>query len=825
MIKMIKIVKFFICIAVIFMGVWVNSDVLAVTKPTKVILTYPGSESGKDNMSEDTQFFSLLNLNFPGMEEVKMAYEEEDLEKAKMAYLNFRREKSKVMWFINPDDKPRKPASSTYPAADNIMHHIIPPSNGAPQAFIGKDIDWKYNPVDPSEPYFTKEWTWCNLNRMPFWNTLGQAYWHTLDEKYAKEWVDEMADWVKDNPVPLEKGPGATLCWRTIEAGIRMAGSWMNAYYYFLFSPSFTPDANLSFVKGVIDHGRRLKKVTLDYPEHGGNWVTMECNGLGTIGILFPELKEAKEFRKVAFEKLNKELSRQVYPDGAQFELTTGYHQVSRRNFMTLAKLAQLNNISLPEGYLDKLKKMYVFNLYMMDPTGVLPPFNDAGPVNITSSLKEAHQLWKDKEFLFGATLGEKGKKPKYDSYFFNYAGYYIMRNGWDYLDNCLYFDAGPVGEAHVHEDMLNLYLYSRGKILLTEPGTYSYDKSKWRKYILSTSAHNTILVDGKGQHRGDIPDSRIIKEPLKNPWVNTPLFDYGKGTYSSGYQESKYQATQYHPVVYVGEKDYSVSHTRHVIFLKPYYYIAVDFLEGEGKHSYEAHFHLNAPNAEVDEQTMAVNTLRSDNVQLGLFPMDPENLKVKTVIGQENPVLGWIPREKRPIPTVVYTKKEEVPSTFSTLLFPYDKEKPELSYKKIMQDKEDFWGERVLTPYETFSLIIKRRGENENTNIKSRIVPPFFTDAKIILIRKPKDKKEDYFGFYDISEYKEDNLSLNLTLPSSLLMKKTDNSILLYSPKNEAVEVNFILPFKKKILLPAKKWVKITSSGIQELKKKISLF
>jgi len=55
--------------------------------------------------------------------------------------------------------------------------------------------------------------------------------------------------------------------------------------------------------------------------------------------------------------------------------------------------------------------------------------------------------------------------------------------------------------------------------------------------------------------------------------------------------------------------------------------------------------------------------------------------------------------------------------------------------------------------------------------------------------------------------------------------MKKIDNSILLYSPKNEAVEVNFILPFKKKILLPAKKWVKITSSGIQEFKKEISLF
>lgn len=171
------------------------------------------------NITDDSQFFSFLNLNFPGMGEVREYYEEGNLEKAKIAYLEFRRKQSKVKWEINSIDKPDKPASSAYPEADKIMNHIIEASEGAPETFIGEYINWEFNPVDPSEPNFTKEWTWCILNRMPFWDTLGRAYWSTLDEKYAREWVDQLVGWVEDNPVPMEKGPGETLCWRTIESG------------------------------------------------------------------------------------------------------------------------------------------------------------------------------------------------------------------------------------------------------------------------------------------------------------------------------------------------------------------------------------------------------------------------------------------------------------------------------------------------------------------------------------------------------------------------------------------------------------------------------
>ena len=49
-------------------------------------------------------FFSILNLNFPGMEKVKEAVEVKDFKKANLEYLNFRRYKSKTKssLIVNP---------------------------------------------------------------------------------------------------------------------------------------------------------------------------------------------------------------------------------------------------------------------------------------------------------------------------------------------------------------------------------------------------------------------------------------------------------------------------------------------------------------------------------------------------------------------------------------------------------------------------------------------------------------------------------------------------------------------------------------------------
>ncbi|MDQ3813066.1 MAG: heparinase II/III family protein, partial [Armatimonadota bacterium] len=774
------------------------------------------AEIAKGPLTSDRQFFDALNLDFPGLEAVKQAVAQGNLEQAKAAYLEFRRTRSQAKWRVDPAQKPDKATKEIDAAAEKVLQHLygFPYSGNSQEYPLGADIDWTFNPIPKSDPSFTNEWTYITLNRMHQWETLGTAYWNTLNEKYAQEWVAQLMDWVQDNPVPMSQGPGSTLTWRTIEAGIRMAGSWPTSYYRFLHSPSFTPEAHMMYTKSVLEHAQRLKKVTLDDPNRTGNWVTMECNGMGTAGILFPEFKESPSFVQIAFDRLSKELATQVYPDGAQIELTSNYHVVALTNFRDLAKTAKMNNVPVPDDYMRRLKSMYVFNLKMIDQSGVMPPVNDSGPTRVTDLLKEAHELWGDPEFLFGATLGKQGQAPP-TSNALEYAGYYTMRSGWNPTDKYLLFDAGPVGSGHWHEDMLNLYLHAFGRTLLTEPGSYMYDKSKWRNYVLRTPAHNTILVDGREQHRGDHAAVPAMK-PTGNPWLTTPLFDYAAGTYDQGYQASEYVAREYMPVQYVGDKDTSVQHTRHVIFLKPHYFITVDFLTGQGEHRYDAHFHLDAPGAEVNDQTKAVHTTRADNVQLGLYPLDLDGLQVKVVKGQEDPVLGWIPTEKRPIPTVVYTKQRPVPATFSTLLFPYTGDKPEVAVTDIHTGQKNLWAKRIETPYELADVIVQKQpGAKVLVPTES---PLLSTDARCVVVRQPKaqpqDSRKGWVGVYDAREMAAQGLQLKSNTPVSLVVGSTgDGKFLLFNPQEQPLSLSLTQPAVRTIQLAPQAWTEVTAA------------
>ena len=57
---------------------------------------------------------------------------------------------------------------------------------------------------------------------------MGLAYWHTNDEKYAREWCYQLIGWTKKNPRDSEHN----YAWRSIEAGIRGYG-WTDLFYIY----------------------------------------------------------------------------------------------------------------------------------------------------------------------------------------------------------------------------------------------------------------------------------------------------------------------------------------------------------------------------------------------------------------------------------------------------------------------------------------------------------------------------------------------------------------------------------------------------------------
>ena len=639
----------------------------------------------------DGEFYGLLRDDVAGLEATRLAAAAGDYGTAAVELLEYMRTREEPRWTFDWRDRESSLVEGHNTAsADAVMEHSFNFQGRA--AELPDDIDWNFNAYAPSEPAYTPEWTY-QLNRFGFWVTLGRAYWATGDEKYAEEFVAQMTDWIVNEPAPVLGSPNTAPTWRTIEQGIRAAGSWMNAYYYFLGSPSMTPEAHELFLKSFVEHGRTLTRMTVEHPEHGGNWVTMECNGLAHIGVMFPEFEEAERWREVAYGRLLEELDRQVYPDGAQKELTTGYHQVARGSFVRALQPAELNGVEVPEEYLERLKRMYWYNLRAMMPNRTLPPLNDAWTTNVLSSFQEAYRIWGDEEFAWAA--GEGGGAVEFGSWFFPYAGQAAMRSGWDSDARYMMFEVGPFGTGHQHEDKLGLYLHGYGRPLLTEAGTYSYDRSKWRRYVLSTPSHNTMMVDGLGQHRRGLRETYEADTPLEGCWASSELLDWATGTYADGY------GPQVDGTGAALGREHDIDDVRHertVVYVKPMpegaqdYFVVIDRMlgEGAGSHEYSNLFHFDADEARVGDDGLTVTSVANAPGRVTLVPLETDGLSLRVVKGQEDPVQGWVPKAgHRAIPTAIYEKTGAAPTLFVTVVVPHAQSACPAIAARILQQGE----------------------------------------------------------------------------------------------------------------------------------------
>jgi hypothetical protein len=243
----------------------------------------------------------------------------------------------------------------------------------------------------------------------------------------------------------------------------------------------------------------------------------------------------------------------------------------------------------------------------------------------------------------------------------FPYAGQFILRGGWDREALWLCLDGGPFGFGHQHEDKLSVLLTAFGRPLLVEGGVYTYDASQWRSYVLSSRAHNVVLVDGLEQNRRHEPkDSYVVKAPLPQVWESHERFDHAAARYDEGWGPKAVR---------------SVTHTRHVFFLKPDLFIIADELvPRDGKpHTYDALFHLDAPEAAPDGLQVATQN-PGPNLTIQAFGLD----SVQIVKGQTNPVVqGWLPERAggyggiKPIPTAIYQKSAPGQTLLLFALYP----------------------------------------------------------------------------------------------------------------------------------------------------------
>ena len=617
----------------------------------------------------DAEFFAQLDPAQPGMQEAIQAAERGNYAAARSLFaadaraslqperfFQIKRE-FRGRWFMHEGETSEQ-------AAERILRGELI-SCSTPHTFTGA-VDWFSNPT--FNQY--KEWTW-QLSRHPEWGILAERYRATGDERYAEVFVRHFCSWVRQAVVPENADGGATLCWRTIEAGIRMGGVWQWALHSFYQSPHFTDDVLIDWYKSVWEHGWRLRNF-----HRTGNWLIMEMNGLAQIGILYPMFKEAAAWKQYAFDRMVEELDAQIYPDGWQVELSTGYHQVDINNYQWLIDVCKAYDVPVPPAFREAMERMHAVNVQMMMPDGRLPDLNDGGWHKVSGLMPDAVLDYPQRsDFRWALTDGREGQPPAYTSILLPYAGYAVMRSGWEHDALWAVFDGGHFGYGHQHEDKLQLLVHAYGRLLLGEGGNYAYDDSEMRRYVLSTRAHNTVRVDGEDQNRRLNYAREVfdVTMPSNVQWRTEKAFDVAEAVYDEGYGPAA---------------ERTVTHRRKVIFLKegapgPCFIVIDRLTPGDGKpHDYQWLWHLNTETAALDESpdgwALIARSRDEGQANVALIPAARAGLRARIVKGEEQPEFqGWKAiknhqqGEYAPTPTVVYELSAPGPLRQVTVIYP----------------------------------------------------------------------------------------------------------------------------------------------------------
>ncbi|MBT3379117.1 MAG: alginate lyase family protein [Lentisphaerae bacterium] len=595
------------------------------------------------------ELLTKLDLSYPGLVAVGAAQEAGDTERALVELLAYLQRRTEPCWYVSSPLPPPQWDGRTDPAAEAVLRREY--------TFVGKtatlsqDLDWNANPLrDPEWP--------IELNRHGTWGRLIRAYNQTGNTAYADDFIRQLEDWCTDNPRP--KGPRqARYTWRTLECGIRLSGSWPGCFFASIRSPRFTARTMATMLAALWQQADYLTTF-----HGGGNWLVTETAGLVTCGVLFPEFADSGRWLEMAFGRLEREIDQQVPPDGAQVELTPHYHSVTLRSFHAAVRIAEHNGVPVPPAVKDGIMRMVRYLAYVSKPDGRIPMFNDSDHGSVRGRLKPfATGLRPDIQFI--ATQGVRGKRPQLTSVAFPYAGQYIMRSGWDPDALYLAFDAGPYGLGHQHEDKLQIDVHAFGRSHILDPGRFTYARSPWRSYFVSTHSHSTVLVDNLGQERRRTPrETWVGTRPQSTLWATNDLFDLAVGVYEDGY----------------GGRLDDVIHIRKVFFKRGEYWIVHDLLLGKdgyaGTHRVDVQFQFGAAGAQLGRGGKAVFS-HNDDANLAVIPLSDRPMDISLREGEETPPRGWVAwslhrASKEAATLAAISQRASLPIRIDTLLFPY---------------------------------------------------------------------------------------------------------------------------------------------------------
>ena len=451
--------------------------------------------------------------------------------------------------------------------------------------------------------------TW-ELNRLGHLIPLGRAFAVSGDEQFSWEFLRQIDSWRRQNPV------GRGVNWNcAMEVALR-AMNLLAAFKLFLHAPQMNEVVLKDLLAMFDQHGAHIER-NLEFSHIAtSNHYLSDVVGLLWLGVMLPELEAASQWREFGLSELLREMDKQVLPDGADYEASTGYHRLTLELWLYSFVLCHVNGLNIEEKYWARLRSMFAYMRAYIRPDGFAPLLGDSDSGQILPIVRRRGDdhayvlalgaaVFQEARFKLSADAGVPaellwilGQQGVHDyealsasappqSEGFPDAGIYFLRADDLYLS----FNASGNGingrGSHGHNDALSIELSVGDSRFLVDPGSYVYTANlAERNRFRSTAYHSTVQVDGVEQNH--------IDESL--PWT------IGNDARPHAL---KWETSADRYLLVVEHRGYRrlaqpVTHQRSITFEKTHrYWLVEDDLTGEGTHGFAFRFHC-APGLDV---------------------------------------------------------------------------------------------------------------------------------------------------------------------------------------------------------------------------------
>jgi hypothetical protein len=363
------------------------------------------------------------------------------------------------------------------------------------------------------------------LSRLQFTPVVAKAYVLTGDNKYRKALQSLLTDWIDRNPI------GRGVNWTVaMEAALRGISLCLTMELLWPFSGEEKPWLD-QMTASLWQHLRFIETHSEFSFLVRSNHYLSNIVGLTTLSAYLQGAGMQRRLQRYT-RAVNREILLQTYPDGGDWEASTGYHVLVAQMFLHSFVVQQRSGGVIPPEFETRLRLMFVWIACLADDAWKLPHLGDCdnGRVELLCDdieqtalpAAERHSLRVGSfcglaSYLLQIPLGGEGEdaawfglktgvhagKPeqKQVSLMPN-SGLAVLRSG----DASLVFCAMPNGirgkGSHTHCDKLSIVFRLGPEEVFCDSGSRCYTRSaELRNLDRSTRAHNTLKVDGADQN------------------------------------------------------------------------------------------------------------------------------------------------------------------------------------------------------------------------------------------------------------------------------------------------------------------------------------